>query len=76
MFAILLIGFVVGAALGKIMPGRGLGVIGDLAVGMLGAYAGSMVFNMWDLAAYGVVGAAVMAALGAALALWIFRILL
>ncbi|HMM19429.1 MAG TPA: hypothetical protein PKA10_01740 [Selenomonadales bacterium] len=75
MFAILLIGFVVGAALGKLMPGRGLGVVGDLAVGMLGAYAGSQV-NTWDLAAYGMVSSGVMTALGAALALWTFRILL
>lgn len=58
------------------MPARGLGVVGDLIVGMIGAYAGSMVFNMWDFVAYGGGGSAVMAALGAALALWIFRILL
>lgn len=76
MLSILLVGLVVGATLGKIMQGRGLGVVGDLAVGMLGAYAGSMAFNMWGLAVFGRVGSAVMATLGAALALWIFRILL
>lgn len=76
MLLVLIIGLVAGWAVGKVMPGRGLGLIGDLVIGILGAFVGGLLFSMWGLDDYGILGSAIMSAWGAIVVLWIFRILL
>ena len=45
----LLIGLVAGWLAGKIMKGKGFGLVGNLVVGVVGAFIGGFVFNALDL---------------------------
>jgi uncharacterized membrane protein YeaQ/YmgE (transglycosylase-associated protein family) len=61
----LLIGLVAGWFAGLIMKGRGLGLIGDLVVGVIGALLGGFVFGQLGIHAGGLLGSLLMATLGA-----------
>lgn len=61
----LLIGLVAGWLAGKIMKGSGFGLVGDLVLGVLGAYIGGFLFSLLGLGASGTIGALVMAVVGA-----------
>ncbi|MBP2642720.1 MAG: Transglycosylase-associated protein [Firmicutes bacterium] len=77
MFLIIIIGLATGWSIGKFMRGSSFGLVGDLIVGIMGAFAGSLLFSMWGLLdTYGMIGSAVMSVLGAIVVLWVFRILL
>ena len=67
----LLIGLIAGWLAGKIMKGRGLGLVGDLVVGVVGAVIGGMIMNFLNIQAYGLIGSLVTATLGAVILLWI-----
>ena len=70
----LLIGLAAGWIAGKLMKGGGFGLVGDLVVGVVGAYLGGWVFSLLGLAAYGLIGALIMATIGAMLLLYIIRL--
>ena len=61
----LLIGLAAGWLAGKIMKGSGFGLVGDLVIGVLGAYVGGFLFSLLGLGASGAIGALVMAVVGA-----------
>lgn len=42
----IVIGIVAGWLAGVIMPGRGFGLIGDLIVGLIGAFLGGLIMNV------------------------------
>jgi uncharacterized membrane protein YeaQ/YmgE (transglycosylase-associated protein family) len=71
----LIIGIVAGWLAGKVMRGRGFGLIGDLVVGILGAFVGGFIFKFLGVAFYGLVGSLVTATIGAMILLWIVRLL-
>jgi uncharacterized membrane protein YeaQ/YmgE (transglycosylase-associated protein family) len=71
----LIIGVIAGWLAGKVMRGRGFGLIGDLVVGILGALVGGFLFKFLGIAAYGFVGSLVTATVGAMILLWIVRLL-
>ena len=76
LLAILLAGLVAGWLAGKLVAGGGLGLIGDIAVGIVGALIGS-----WALPRVGVhiqsgfVGLIILAFIGAVILLIILRLL-
>jgi len=70
----LLIGIIAGWLAGQIMKGGGFGLIGDLVVGVVGAFIGGYLFSSLGLSAYGTVGEIIMATLGAIVLLWIIRL--
>ena len=72
---VLLIGVVSGWLAGVIVKGGGFGVLGDLVVGILGAYFGAFLFSAIGLAAYGILGTILMSVAGAVVLLLIFRAL-
>lgn len=76
MFLVLIIGLAAGWSIGRFMPGRGFGLIGDLAVGVVGAFAGNHLIALWGLPSYEMFVPAIMAALGSLTVLWFFRVLL
>ncbi len=76
MFLVIIIGLFGGWAVGKVMSGRGFGLIGDLAVGVVGAYSGNHLITLWGLPASGMIVPAIMAVLGVMVVLWFFRVLL
>jgi uncharacterized membrane protein YeaQ/YmgE (transglycosylase-associated protein family) len=67
------IGILAGWLAGKIMRGRGYGVIIDLLLGIVGSIIGAFVFGLLGLHAYGLVGSIVVATAGAMMLLYLVR---
>lgn len=76
LLVILLVGIVAGWLAGKIVRGTGFGIIGDLFVGIVGAFIGNWLFpRLGFVLGTGVVSAIVNATLGAILLLLVVRLL-
>ena len=72
----LVIGIVAGWLAGKIMKGRGFGLIGDLIVGVVGAYLGGWLFDKFGISAGGgLLGSLITAVAGALVFLFILRLI-
>jgi len=69
----IVIGIVAGWLSGKIMRGRGYGVLIDLLLGIVGSVLGGFVFGLLGLYAAGLVGRLVVATAGAVLLIYIAR---
>jgi uncharacterized membrane protein YeaQ/YmgE (transglycosylase-associated protein family) len=67
------IGIVAGWLAGKIMRGRGFGVLIDLLLGVVGSVIGGFVFGLLGLHAYGTIGSIVVATAGAMILLYLVR---
>ncbi|GJM09093.1 MAG: hypothetical protein DHS20C11_13690 [Lysobacteraceae bacterium] len=61
----ILIGALAGWIAGKIMKGRGFGVLGNIAVGIVGAIIGGFLLGLLGLSASGLIGQLVQAVVGA-----------
>jgi len=72
---ILLVGLAAGFLAGKIMKGKGFGLVGDLVVGVLGAIVGSWIFWELGIGSYGLLGSLVEALIGALLLLYLVRLI-
>jgi uncharacterized membrane protein YeaQ/YmgE (transglycosylase-associated protein family) len=70
----LFVGLIAGFLAGKVMRGAGYGLIGDLVVGLIGAFIGGYCSGMFITAAYGFIGSIVVAFLGACLLIWVVRL--
>jgi uncharacterized membrane protein YeaQ/YmgE (transglycosylase-associated protein family) len=71
-----LIGLIAGALAGRVVSGHGYGLLGDLIVGVVGAFLGGWLFAV----AFGVVGGGLFVSLltafvGAVILLWVIRLL-
>lgn len=71
----LLIGLVAGWLAGKIMKGKGFGLVGNLIVGVIGALIGGFVFDALGIAFAGIVGSLIAALVGALILLWIIGLI-
>ncbi len=67
----LIIGAVAGWLAGKIMKGRGFGILGNIVVGVVGAVLGGFLFGLLGISAGGMAGSLVTATVGAIVLLWI-----
>ena len=63
----IIIGLIAGWIAGKVMRGRGYGIIADIALGLIGAIIGNWVFSRLGIAASGHLGFLAMATVGAVL---------
>jgi uncharacterized membrane protein YeaQ/YmgE (transglycosylase-associated protein family) len=70
----LAIGVVAGFLAGKIMKGAGYGLVGDLIVGVIGAFIGVWVFGLLGIAAEGIIGLLIASVVGALLLLFVVRL--
>ncbi len=74
----LLVGLVAGFFASHIALGRGLGIVGDVVVGIIGAFLGGFLFNAfhWSIVIVGhpIISAMIMAFLGAVILLLIVRL--
>jgi uncharacterized membrane protein YeaQ/YmgE (transglycosylase-associated protein family) len=76
LLVILFVGLVAGWLSGKIVDGAGFGLIGDIAVGIVGALIGSWVMPRLGLhLGSGIVSAIIVATIGAVLLLAVLRLL-
>ena len=67
----LVIGVLAGWMAGKLMKGRGFGLLGNMVVGVLGAVAGGFLFRLFGLEAHGFIGSLVTALVGAVVLLFV-----
>lgn len=70
----LFVGLIAGWLAGQIMSGSGFGILGDIVIGVVGAFLGGFVFNLLGLNAHGTIGSIVMATVGAIVLLWLLRL--
>lgn len=71
----ILIGILAGWLAGQIVKGRGMGVLVDLIVGIIGALLGGWIFGMLGMASYGLIGQLVVATVGAVILLLLIRLI-
>jgi uncharacterized membrane protein YeaQ/YmgE (transglycosylase-associated protein family) len=71
----LLIGLAAGWLAGQIMKGGGYGLIGDLVVGVVGAFVGGFLFHLLGLVAVGLIGELATATVGAIVLLYLLRLM-
>lgn len=69
----ILIGVLAGWIASKLVKGRGMGLLWDLILGIVGAILGGFVFGLLGIAAYTLLGRLVMAIVGAVLLLLLVR---
>lgn len=71
----LAIGAVAGWLAGTLMKGGGFGLLGNIVIGVIGAFLGGFVFSFLGISAGGLIGSIATATAGAALLLLIIGIL-
>jgi len=72
---LLLVGLVAGWLAGQIVRGGGFGLIGDLVVGVIGAFIGSWIFaTLGIFIGMGLIGAIISATIGAVILVAILRL--
>jgi uncharacterized membrane protein YeaQ/YmgE (transglycosylase-associated protein family) len=69
----LVIGVLVGFFAGKIIKGSGFGIVGDMALGILGSFVGVWLFGELGMANAGVLGSLAAGTAGALLLLFVIR---
>ncbi|RTL29146.1 MAG: GlsB/YeaQ/YmgE family stress response membrane protein [Burkholderiales bacterium] len=72
----LVVGVVAGWLAGKLVKGGGFGLVGDLAVGIVGALVGGFLFNSLGISAGGgLIGSIIVATIGAVVLLFAVRLI-
>jgi len=72
----LLVGIVAGWLAGKLVRGGGFGLIGDLVVGVIGAFVGGFLFNSLGVSSGGgLLGSILVATIGAVVLLMLIRLI-
>ena len=66
----LVIGGIAGWIAAMFVKGKGLGLVGNVAVGVVGSVIGGFIFDILKIQGYGLIGSLVTATVGAALLLW------
>jgi uncharacterized membrane protein YeaQ/YmgE (transglycosylase-associated protein family) len=71
----ILIGLIAGALAGRVVSGHSYGVLGDIVVGIIGAFLGGWIFATFlGVAGGGVLMSLVTAFIGAIVLLWVIRL--
>jgi uncharacterized membrane protein YeaQ/YmgE (transglycosylase-associated protein family) len=70
----LIIGIVAGWLAGQLMKGGGFGLIGDLVIGVIGAFIGGWLLGVLGIYAGGLIGSLVTATIGAVVLLFLVRL--
>jgi uncharacterized membrane protein YeaQ/YmgE (transglycosylase-associated protein family) len=72
----LIVGIVAGWLAGKLVKGGGFGLVGDLVVGVIGAFVGGFLFSTLGVSAGGgLLGSILVATIGAVVLLYVVRLL-
>ena len=69
----IVIGLIAGWLAGKVMKGRGYGVLTDILLGMVGGVIGRFVFGLLGLGAWSLLGSIVISFVGAVILIWLVR---
>ena len=71
----LLIGLIAGWLAGQVMRGGGFGLIGDMIVGVIGAFLGGWLFGLLGISAGGLIGSLITAFVGAVILILLLRLI-
>jgi uncharacterized membrane protein YeaQ/YmgE (transglycosylase-associated protein family) len=69
----LIIGGLAGALAGRVVEGKGLGLIGDIITGIVGALLAGFISGQFLNESIGLLGSFILAFVGAAVLLWLLR---
>jgi uncharacterized membrane protein YeaQ/YmgE (transglycosylase-associated protein family) len=73
---IIVIGILAGFLAGKIMRGKGFGLLVDLLIGIVGSFIGGWVFGMLGIfPGFGLIGQLIVALVGALILLFLVRLI-
>ncbi len=72
---ILAIGAVAGWLAGVIMKGGGYGLLGDIVIGIIGAFVGGFLFGLLGISAGGLIGQIITATVGAIVLIFVLRLI-
>ena len=72
---ILAIGAVAGWLAGVIMKGGGFGLLGDIVIGIIGAFIGGFLFSLLGISAGGLIVQIITATVGAVVLLFVLRLI-
>ena len=67
------IGLIAGWLAGKVMKGRGYGVLMDIVLGIVGGVIGRFVFALLGLSSWNVIGSIIVSFVGAVILIWLVR---
>lgn len=72
---LLLIGLTAGWLAGTIVRGKGFGLLGDMVLGVIGAWLGSHILGVFGLYSVGLIGSLVTAFIGALVLVAVIRVI-
>ena len=67
------IGLIAGWLAGKVMKGRGYGLLMDIVLGIVGGVIGRFVFGLLGLSSWNVIGSIIVSFVGAVILIWLVR---
>jgi uncharacterized membrane protein YeaQ/YmgE (transglycosylase-associated protein family) len=71
----IIIGGIAGALAGRVVRGRGFGIIVDIIVGIVGAFIGGWIISgLLNIQGSGIIFSFIVAFIGAVLLLWVLRL--
>jgi uncharacterized membrane protein YeaQ/YmgE (transglycosylase-associated protein family) len=70
----LLVGLIAGALASFVMRGGGYGIVGDIVVGLIGAFVGGFLMSLLGLGSSGLIGTIIVAFLGACVFIALLRL--
>lgn len=65
LLAWLVVGLIAGWLAGQVMSGGGYGIIGDLIIGLVGAFLGGLIVSQFSGKSFGFIGSIIVAFIGA-----------
>lgn len=71
----LIIGLIAGWLAGQVMKGGGYGVVGDMIIGVIGAFLGGWLFGLIGISAGGLIGQLITAFVGAVVLIFLLRMI-
>ena len=71
----LIIGIVAGWLAGKITKGSGFGLMGDMIVGVIGAFVGGFIFSIFGIVSVSMIGTLITSTIGAVVFLFLISLI-
>jgi uncharacterized membrane protein YeaQ/YmgE (transglycosylase-associated protein family) len=71
----LIVGLIAGFLASIVMRGGGYGIVGDIIVGLIGAFIGGWLFSLLGIGAGGLIGSIVVAFIGACILIFLLRLI-
>ena len=70
----LIVGLIAGFLASAVMRGGGYGIVGDIIVGLIGAFIGGWLFSLLGIGAGGLIGSIIVAFVGACILIALLRL--